>query len=188
MFGDNDSYGLVYLLVSVGVLILIVLCTCLEWKEAKKREEQQKVSIFMYLQQFDVEDIDLRKSPPGGWHGTYMHKLAYGINQASRRSGGGGMISKPPPHPHYASSDDDDDESFYTHQTSHSSTARDSTFMDISPTSTSPSSGGGSSYHRDRQEPVPLLGYDEFESRNTNPTGSSPSAVSSETNKMRMII
>jgi hypothetical protein len=40
-------------------------------------------SIFAYLQDFEVEDIDLRKSPPGGWHGTYLHKLAYGINRAT---------------------------------------------------------------------------------------------------------
>ena len=37
--------------------------------------EAQKTSLFAYLQQFDVEDIDLRKSPPGGWHGTYLHKI-----------------------------------------------------------------------------------------------------------------
>ena len=48
----------------------------------KKRAEAQKSSIFAALQQFDVEDIDLRRSPPGGWHGTYMNKLAYGQNDA----------------------------------------------------------------------------------------------------------
>merc|ERR1712183_891753 len=29
-------------------------------------------------------DIDLRKSPPGGWHGTYMNELAHGINTANQ--------------------------------------------------------------------------------------------------------
>ena len=48
----------------------------------KRRAEAQKSSIFAALQQFDVEDIDLRRSPPGGWHGTYMNKLAYGQNDA----------------------------------------------------------------------------------------------------------
>lgn len=48
----------------------------------KKKAEAQKSSIFACLQQFDVEDIDLRRSPPGGWHGTYMNKLAYGHNNA----------------------------------------------------------------------------------------------------------
>jgi len=48
----------------------------------KRKVEAQKSSIFSCLQQFDVEDIDLRRSPPGGWHGTYMNKLAYGHNNA----------------------------------------------------------------------------------------------------------
>jgi len=48
----------------------------------KRKAEAQKSSIFACLQQFDVEDIDLRRSPPGGWHGTYMNKLAYGHNNA----------------------------------------------------------------------------------------------------------
>ena len=39
--------------------------------------------IFTYLQQFSVHDIDLRKSPPGGWHGTYLNKLAHGVNTAT---------------------------------------------------------------------------------------------------------
>lgn len=48
----------------------------------RKKAEAQKSSIFACLQQFDVEDIDLRRSPPGGWHGTYMNKLAHGQNNA----------------------------------------------------------------------------------------------------------
>merc|ERR1719343_130599 len=48
----------------------------------KRKAEAQKSSIFACLQQFDVEDIDLRRSPPGGCHGTYMNKLAYGQNNA----------------------------------------------------------------------------------------------------------
>lgn len=48
----------------------------------RRKAEAQKSSIFACLQQFDVEDIDLRRSPPGGWHGTYMNKLAYGHNNA----------------------------------------------------------------------------------------------------------
>jgi hypothetical protein len=57
---------------------LLPLCqTC-----SVQRAEAQKSSIFAYLQAFDVENIDLRKSQPGGWHGTYLNKVAYGINKA----------------------------------------------------------------------------------------------------------
>merc|ERR1711907_577549 len=33
---------------------------------------------------FDVEDIDLRKSPPGGWHGTYQNELSHGVNTCNQ--------------------------------------------------------------------------------------------------------
>lgn len=66
-----------------GVLAGLFLLYLLMMRNMKKRRaEAQKSSIFAALQQFDVEDIDLRRSPPGGWHGTYMNKLAYGQNNA----------------------------------------------------------------------------------------------------------
>jgi len=80
----------------------------------RRKAEAQKSSIFACLQQFDVEDIDLRRSPPGGWHGTYMNKLAYGHNNA-------------------------DDDSAIVETTpesaplSHSSVANDALFMDGNP-------------------------------------------------------
>merc|ERR1711935_258802 len=54
----------------------------MKYRMERRRAETQKSSIFACLQQFDVEDIDLRRSPPGGWHGTYMNRLAYGQNNA----------------------------------------------------------------------------------------------------------
>jgi len=50
--------------------------------QKKKHVDSQKSTIFQCLQKFDVEDIDLRRSPPGGWHGTYMNQLAYGVNKS----------------------------------------------------------------------------------------------------------
>ena len=78
-----------YLAFAIAVLILLagsIFCFCYSRQRQKKRLEAQQSSIFAYLQAFDVEDIDLRKSPPGGWHGTYLNKLAYGINQADTQS------------------------------------------------------------------------------------------------------
>ncbi|KAG7361781.1 hypothetical protein IV203_036882 [Nitzschia inconspicua] len=74
-----------YLAFAITVLVMLamsVFCFCYARHVQYKRAEAQKSSIFGYLQAFDVEDIDLRKSPPGGWHGTYLNKLAYGINKA----------------------------------------------------------------------------------------------------------
>ena len=37
----------------------------------------------MYLLRFDPEDVDLIRSPTGGWHATYRNDLARGINKTS---------------------------------------------------------------------------------------------------------
>jgi len=78
---DEHTHTTAIVISIVVVLCLGVMLFFLRKKE-KKKSETQKTSIFAYLQQFDVEDIDLRRSPPGGWHGTYLNKLAYGINDA----------------------------------------------------------------------------------------------------------
>ena len=109
--------------------------------QARKRAERRKASVYLYLQGFDVQDIDLRRSPAGGWHGTYLHRLAYGIND---NADGGGF-------------QDVDDSSTSTYESTlltHSSLVRDSLFMD---TMSPPSLGGDS-----RQEPADPLEYDNL--------------------------
>jgi len=64
------------------ILALIGLFYFIERNRRRRQAESQKSQVFAYLQKFEVEDIDLRKSPPGGWHGTYLNKLAYGVNKA----------------------------------------------------------------------------------------------------------
>lgn len=88
--GDNnpaiykDSNSLAYLISFFVICLIIITCYFLRFRVRKRFESDKKNSIFTYLQQFTVEDIDLRKSPPGGWHGTYMNQLAQGINTASQ--------------------------------------------------------------------------------------------------------
>jgi len=77
--GNAGLVVLILFLVTGGLVALYFFCTR---QMMKRKAEAQKSSIFACLQQFDVEDIDLRRSPPGGWHGTYMNKLAYGQNNA----------------------------------------------------------------------------------------------------------
>eukprot|EP00339_Tiarina_fusa_P013152 CAMPEP_0116999920 /NCGR_PEP_ID=MMETSP0472-20121206/2453_1 /TAXON_ID=693140 ORGANISM="Tiarina fusus, Strain LIS" /NCGR_SAMPLE_ID=MMETSP0472 /ASSEMBLY_ACC=CAM_ASM_000603 /LENGTH=716 /DNA_ID=CAMNT_0004699477 /DNA_START=290 /DNA_END=2440 /DNA_ORIENTATION=+ len=43
----------------------------------------ERALVFSYLQAFDVEDIDVRHSATGGWHGTYVGKLAQGESNKS---------------------------------------------------------------------------------------------------------
>ena len=61
----------------------LVSCAVLYRRTRARHELAKENHIFTYLQQFSVHDIDLRKSPPGGWHGTYLNKLAHGVNTAT---------------------------------------------------------------------------------------------------------
>eukprot|EP00934_Nitzschia_sp_Nitz4_P003337 Nitzschia sp. Nitz4//scaffold265_size26576//1775//2275//NITZ4_008243-RA/size26576-processed-gene-0.9-mRNA-1//1//CDS//3329544825//3327//frame0 len=69
----------------VAVLVGMYLCmVCFQRQlrlNAKYRSDMQANSVFSYLQDFDVEDIDLRKSPLGGWNATYLSRLAFGIHK-----------------------------------------------------------------------------------------------------------
>jgi hypothetical protein len=53
------------------------------WKcrsEKRKREATERALVFSYLQDFDLEDIDVKQAATGGWHGTYVGSLAQGVN------------------------------------------------------------------------------------------------------------
>ena len=74
------SAGVIALIIAV----LVVIFVCLRRQLATKQtidDEKSKRAVFGYLQQYSVDDVDLRKSPAGGWHGTYLNKLAYGVNR-----------------------------------------------------------------------------------------------------------
>lgn len=105
--------------VTIGIMLFVIFFFYMSRRQARKQAEDQTSSIFAHLQQFDVEDIDLRKSPPGGWHVTYLNKLAYGINKVDGggRSPGGDAYN-----------------GYETAPLTHSSVVRDSLFMDNSAT------------------------------------------------------
>eukprot|EP00536_Pseudo-nitzschia_multiseries_P007747 jgi/Psemu1/305185/fgenesh1_kg.185_\ len=46
----------------------------------RKEQDKKKKSIYFHLRNLNVEDVDLRRAPTGGYHGTYTNKLADGIN------------------------------------------------------------------------------------------------------------
>ena len=82
---SDTAPKLLYSIISASVILFLALfiCCCIRYRTKKRSEINKKNSIFTYLQQFAVEDIDLRKSPPGGWHGTYLNKLSHGVNTAA---------------------------------------------------------------------------------------------------------
>jgi hypothetical protein len=45
------------------------------------------MDIFKYLTAFDVDDFDIRHSPTGGFHATYLNELSSGdLNKPDRRT------------------------------------------------------------------------------------------------------
>ncbi|KAL3919129.1 MAG: hypothetical protein SGILL_003910 [Bacillariaceae sp.] len=80
---DSEPLVVVYGIVAGVIVVAAIICFVYMRHLKKKQAVTDKAKIFKYLQKFDVEDVDLRKSPPGGWHGTYLNKLAYGINKAA---------------------------------------------------------------------------------------------------------
>jgi hypothetical protein len=119
--------------VTVSALFLLISCFVLYRRTRARHELAKQNAIFTYLQKFPVEDIDLRKSPPGGWHGTYLNKLAHGVN--TRAS----MPETPYQDEH---PDEETDVLFETAKSLHSK-VKDSLFMD---TSSTPALGGGGGY------------------------------------------
>merc|ERR1712176_1328520 len=115
--------------VVVSALVLMVSCGILYRRTRARHELAKQNAIFTYLQQFSVEDIDLRKSPPGGWHGTYLNKLAHGVNTAASL----------PEQPYKDEHLDDDDQVLFDSAQMLSSNVADSLFMDAGST---PNLGG----------------------------------------------
>lgn len=99
-------------LIILGVITLYYVRRCLRRKFAARKERSSKEGIYQYMQRFDVEDIDLRRAPTGGWHGTYCNKLAYGINDAdslSKSSDDGSFLTELLSSDSSSGADDDDD-------------------------------------------------------------------------------
>ena len=71
-------------LIAAGVSLLLLMCCCacsyrMKFRYKKKQDQKRVFAIFQSLTQFDVDDFDLRRSPTGGFHATYLNGLADGV-------------------------------------------------------------------------------------------------------------
>merc|ERR1711865_394071 len=87
------SVGVLCTVIGVSVLVVVLgiiigVLRCVQRKRSTRKEQSSAAggTIYAYLQGFDVEDIDLRRAPTGGWHGTYCNHLAQGVNTSSDSS------------------------------------------------------------------------------------------------------
>jgi hypothetical protein len=68
-------YGM---LVFIVVLAMVLVAGYVMQSRRQADQTTERALVFSYLQAFDVEDVDVRHSATGGWHGTYVGKLALG--------------------------------------------------------------------------------------------------------------
>eukprot|EP00536_Pseudo-nitzschia_multiseries_P009239 jgi/Psemu1/306379/fgenesh1_kg.253_\ len=78
----QNTATVVFGIIAIISLLICTICSAffMGRRSRKRADVIKKNSIFTHLQKFNVEDVDLRKSPAGGWHGTYLNKLAFGVN------------------------------------------------------------------------------------------------------------
>jgi hypothetical protein len=74
-------------IIFVGVMLAITIAFFANSKRGINRDVQTvRSNVTPYLNEFDVDDIDLKHSATGGWHCSYSNALARGINQRVPRS------------------------------------------------------------------------------------------------------
>jgi hypothetical protein len=111
-------------LIVVCVMLVITLAFFASSQRAINRDVQTvRSSVTPYLNEFDVDDIDLKHSATGGWHCSYSNALASGINKRVPRSFGTSFADPLATH-----------DPLMTERLKDSVLLRDSLFMDDSPT------------------------------------------------------
>lgn len=127
--GTGRGIGMI---VAMFLLILVFFIGYLIRRSRTREVVTERAVVFSYLHAFDLEDVDVRHSATGGWHGTYVGNLALGKGQGTVMSPSGGAS-----------------------RLSHSSIVKDSLFLDYEPTTKASSSPYGDDYKRNFR-----IGYD----------------------------
>jgi hypothetical protein len=75
--GDSSARRHIGVYITVALVAVIAICVC---RGCIRKEEKatERSTVFSYLHAFDLEDIEVRHSATGGWHGTYVGNLAKG--------------------------------------------------------------------------------------------------------------
>lgn len=71
--------------IATVVVLIVILVVVLQSRRQRERVTERAL-VFSYLQAFEPEDVDVRNSATGGWHGTYVGKLAHGRKKNTSHS------------------------------------------------------------------------------------------------------
>lgn len=83
---SSERGHLFFLLISIS-LVVVVASSGIYFilsKKAKEKESTERALVFSYLQNFDLEDIDVKQAATGGWHCAYTNSLVDGVNVRDR--------------------------------------------------------------------------------------------------------
>jgi hypothetical protein len=80
---SENKIGFIALIVGVSAIVLTMLFWCVQMHRKSVEKEAQKhqtLNVFKYLHNMNVDDIDIRRSPAGGFHVSYLNGMAQGNN------------------------------------------------------------------------------------------------------------
>jgi hypothetical protein len=86
---SNKAWAIPLISAIFALLLVFKLTICSRYIRNRQKERHAKDtlrSVFKYLHALEVEDIDIRRSPVGGYHVSYINDLALGINKAEQYS------------------------------------------------------------------------------------------------------
>jgi hypothetical protein len=81
---ESSQTSLIMVIAAASLFGLILLCTCVRWHRRtvdRDRQKKKTLAVFQYLRGMNVDDIDIRRSPAGGFHVSYLNDLAHGKNE-----------------------------------------------------------------------------------------------------------
>lgn len=76
--GDDDRRSPLLVSIIVVLIIFAIGVIIVRRKQIQQERITERALVFSYLQAFEPEEIDVRNSATGGWHGTYVGKLHQG--------------------------------------------------------------------------------------------------------------
>jgi hypothetical protein len=95
--GDGGAEkGVVLLSLLMVLIVLVAFCSVTIGMYVKKEVGTERAKVLAYINQFDIEDVDLKHSATGGWHCSYSNGLARGRVRDSPGSHGIFLLDRSP--------------------------------------------------------------------------------------------
>ena len=83
----------------IGFCLGGFLCSILNRQHRRNRQRKQSEQVFWYINEIDIDNLDIRRSPVGGFHISYLNAFAKGEIAPTVASGDGGGTREIEPSP-----------------------------------------------------------------------------------------